>query len=370
MGGGVFWWLGGLGFCTRGLELDLLIYLFVPFFISLGVTPLVIRFAVAIGCIDHPERRRVHAEATPRLGGMAFFAGITPVFMALGMYDKYNVFVFASLFLMFLGAVDDWKSLGWKVKLLGIILASAIVIVFGNITIESIGTFPLIGKVSMGFLAVPFTFLALVGMTNALNLIDGLNGLATGVSIFGFLFMGLAAMKVGNLFIAMLALGFVGALLGFLMYNFPKAQVFMGDSGSLFLGFSLGVTAIMLTQDEAYPVEPLYPVVVLLIPLFDTLRVMTVRAMQWRNPFRADKTHLHHLLTRSIFSQSQTVVFIWVLSLIFGLSAFFLVQENALPFFIVLSLSFVLLSLYTELLGRLRRRKKRHQPIAQARREA
>lgn len=334
-------------------------FFFLPFLISLLATPLVIKLAFQIGCIDRPGQRRFHARPTPRLGGVAVFLGVLPVFFLLPVRSDISFFLAGAFLLLILGAIDDRQGLGWKIKFTGIICATALAIFGGDAVIRQVGTFRALGSIKLGELAIPFTFFAVVGLTNALNLIDGLNGLATGIAMIGFFFMGGAATLVGNTVLAKLSMGYLGALAGFLFFNFPKARIFMGDSGSLFIGYSLGIFAILLTQTPERAVEPLFPVIVLLIPVFDAVRVMSVRIMKSKNPFKADKIHIHHLLVRRIYTPLQTVMFIWGLCLFFGVTATLILRQGSTPFLVVGILSFVMLSLYTDILSRMKRKKKR-----------
>jgi len=206
----------------------------------------------------------------------------------------------------------------------------------------------------LGILSIPFTYFSVVGVTNAINLIDGLNGLAGGLSLIAFLFIGIAAYLSGNHVLAMMSIAFVGALGGFLKYNFPKAKIFMGDSGSLFLGFSLAVFSIFLTQNENFRVDPMFPVMILLIPIFDTLRVMFVRAFNMKNPFKADKAHLHHLLVRRKFSSVNAVIFLWSLSIILGLLAVLIIKRTSTPYLVITLMTSLILSLYIDSIGKRR----------------
>lgn len=224
----------------------------------------------------------------------------------------------------------------------------------GGIIIKQIGTYGSYGKIVLGIFSIPFTYFSIIGVTNAINLIDGLNGLAGGISLIAFLSIGVAAYLSGNYVLAFMCIAFVGALGGFLRYNFPKARIFMGDSGSLFLGFSLAVFSILLTQDERFRIEPMFPVIVLLIPIFDTLRVMLVRAFNMKNPFKADKTHLHHLLVRRGFSSVSTVIFFWSLTFICGLTAILIIKRTSTPYLFVVLSSSLILSLFADSLSRRR----------------
>lgn len=271
------------------------------------------------------------------------------------MDRQITAYLAASFLLITLGGIDDYKHIGWKIKFLGIILATTIVIFGGGAVINDIGTYGSYGKVRLEILSIPFTYFSVVGVTNAINLIDGLNGLASGVSLIAFLFIGIAAYLSGNYVLAVISIAFVGALGGFLRYNFPKARIFMGDSGSLFLGFSLAVFSILLTQDKRFHVEPMFPVMVLLIPIFDTLRVMLVRAFNLRNPFKADKTHLHHLMVRKGISAVTTVVSLWLTTAILGIIAILMINRSSTPYLVLSLLISIMLSLYSDALIRRRR---------------
>jgi UDP-GlcNAc:undecaprenyl-phosphate GlcNAc-1-phosphate transferase len=291
----------------------------------------------------------------PRWGGLAFFIGILPVFLFLEMNRQITAYLIASSIIITIGGIDDRNHLGWRIKFLGILLATTVVVFGGGVVIQHIGTYGSYGRVMLGIFSIPFTYFGVVGVTNAINLIDGLNGLAGGVSLIAFLFFAIAGYLSGNYVVAAMSIAFVGALMGFLRYNFPKARIFMGDSGSLFLGFSLAVFSIFLTHDERFRIEPMFPVMVLLVPIFDALRVMLVRAFNLKNPFKADKTHLHHLLIRKGVSSIKTVIFIWSLSIVFGLIAILAIKRTSTPYLVLSLLGSLILSFYADSLGRRKR---------------
>jgi UDP-GlcNAc:undecaprenyl-phosphate GlcNAc-1-phosphate transferase len=302
---------------------------FISFLITLIITPQVIRLATACGCLDVPSGRRCHGKPTPLWGGVAFFIGVLPVlFAALG--GRALISCASALFLIVgTGLIDDRWVLGWKAKAAGIASAATIVIFGSNTVVHHIGAYGPFGAVELGSLAIPFTYLGIIGVTNAINLLDGINGLAGGVSFLGFLFMGIAAAAAGNMTTALICFAYAGALIAFLLFNFPHARVFMGDAGSMFLGFSLSVTAITLTQNPAAPVAPMLPVVVLLLPIFDAVRVLIIRLMKKKNPFHADKGHIHHLIMRNRISALKTVIILWSLSAVFGGVGLFLSSRTA-----------------------------------------
>jgi UDP-GlcNAc:undecaprenyl-phosphate GlcNAc-1-phosphate transferase len=221
--------------------------------------------------------------------------------------------------------------------------------------VRHIGTYGSIGQIRLGALTIPFTYLCIMGVTNGFNLIDGLNGLAGGISFIASLFIATVAYLSGNHLLAGLCMAFAGAVGAFLRYNMlTRAHIFMGDSGSLFLGFSLSVFSIMLTQDLQYHVEPMFPMLVLLVPVFDTLRVMGVRLFSGRNPFEADTNHLHHLLLKAGFSQKKSVIILWSITAALGLVATLIhFRGTSMPYLIVVLTSSIFLSLFADSLGKI-----------------
>ena len=324
------------------------------FILTVAITPLVIRCAKACNCLDIPGGRRLHKEETPRWGGVAFFAGVLPLLFIANGDGTLTSYIVASCLLVGMGVIDDRTSLGWKVKFAGMAAAATIVICGGDIVVRSLGTYGPLGQVDLGWFSIPFTFIGIIGITNAINLLDGLNGLAGGVSLLGFLFMGIAAALAGNLALALVCFAFVGALGAFLLYNFPNARIFMGDSGSLFLGFSLSTTAVLLTQDAASPVDPMFPFLVLLLPIFDTLRVLMVRLLSGSNPFRGDNLHLHFLIMEKNVSPANVTLLFWSLTAIFGIIALTLRNSTSIPYLGIVLYASLFLGMFAVSLDRKR----------------
>jgi UDP-GlcNAc:undecaprenyl-phosphate GlcNAc-1-phosphate transferase len=219
----------------------------------------------------------------------------------------------SSAVILMLGIIDDVRGSDWKLKLAFSVIATSIFMFGSNIWIDNLGNLFGSGFIHMGLWGIPFTFFAVFGVMNAINLIDGLDGLACGISCITFTAFAIFAYISGNHTVYHLSLATLGATLGLLIYNYPRAKIFMGDSGSLFLGFSLAVMSILLTQGGG-KVRPMVPVIILGLPIFDTLRVMTVRMLNNKHPFQGDKTHLHHLMLRSGIPRNRVVITIWVLS--------------------------------------------------------
>ena len=329
------------------LHKQMMLFFVVPLGLTLALLPVTIHLARKYKCVDEPGGRRIHCEPTPRWGGIAFFLGILPVFLFVGLGRVFFSYLAASFFLVVIGGIDDRRELGFSTKFFAMLAAITTVVAGGGIQIQQIGTYGSLGLVKLGIVAIPFTYLCIIGVTNAINLIDGLNGLAGGLSFFACLFMGVAAYISRNFELASVCLGFTGALAGFLLHNFgTQASIFMGDSGSLFLGFSLAVFSILLTQDPRFHVEPLFPVLVLLIPIFDTLRVMGTRIFNGRSPFKADTTHLHHLLLSRGLPVTGIVTMLWSLTLIQGVTAVLLIRRTSMPYLMIVLGASLLFSIF------------------------
>jgi UDP-GlcNAc:undecaprenyl-phosphate/decaprenyl-phosphate GlcNAc-1-phosphate transferase len=318
------------------LHRQMMFFFIMSFGITMALMPVTIQLARKWRCIDEPGGRRVHDEPTPRWGGLPIFLGILPLFYFVGLSRPFFSYLIASVFLVIVGSIDDRRELGFAAKIFAMMVAITAVVFGGGLTIQQIGTYGSVGTVMTGVVAIPFTYVCIIGVTNAINLIDGLNGLAGGLSFVASLFIGVAAYLSRNFELAAICMGFTGALAGFLLYNFgTKAAIFMGDSGSLFLGFSLSVFSILLTQNPKFHIEPLFPVLVLLVPIFDTLRVMGTRLFNGRNPFKADTTHLHHLLLGHGLPVTGIVTLLWSLTLILSVTAVLLIQRTSMPYLVV-----------------------------------
>ncbi|HZJ84760.1 MAG TPA: MraY family glycosyltransferase, partial [Syntrophomonadaceae bacterium] len=230
--------------------------------------------------------------------------------------------ILGAIIIFLIGILDDIYQLSAKTKFVGQIIAASIAIYFG--VVVQFLTNPFDGLVSLGFLSIPVTLLWIVGVTNAINLIDGLDGLAGGVSIIAAATMGIIALLNGQLEVALIAFLLVAAILGFLPYNFHPARTFMGDSGSNFLGFILGCLAIMGTAKSVALISLFIPIVILGIPIFDTFFAIIRRINNKVPIFKPDKDHLHHRLLALGMGHTQCVLTIYAISSVFALVAIFL----------------------------------------------
>ncbi|GBD97956.1 MAG TPA: undecaprenyl/decaprenyl-phosphate alpha-N-acetylglucosaminyl 1-phosphate transferase [Nitrospirae bacterium] len=308
----------------------------ISFIISSATIPSIILLANNNGAIALPGKRHIHTHPTPKFGGVAIALTVLLVSPFIFSIDRViGSYLSSSALMLLLGIIDDVRGTNWKVKLVFSIVATSIIIFGAGIWVENLGNLFGFGEIHLGLWGIPVTLFAVFGVINAVNLIDGLNGLACGISSIAFLSFAVFASISGNSSVLYLSLANLGATLGFFRYNYPRARIFMGDSGSLFLGFSLAVMAILLTQGQG-KINPMVPVVVLGIPIFDTLRVLIIRVKNKRHPFRADKTHLHHLMIRSGIPQGRVVRIIWILSSLMSFFAFVLFNFDSWLMLLVL----------------------------------
>lgn len=294
------------------------------FFLAFALTPLMRRLAFRSGVLDLPDQRKTHGQAMPLLGGVAVYLAFwltagAALFFLEGGERFWGLFLGSSLILA-LGLYDDIRGLSYRAKFAGEFAAALILLAF-NIKIEFI-TFPFQNMVFLGVFVVPLTLLWVVGVTNAVNLIDGVDGLATGVSAIAAIVM--FAYSWGEFpMLAIFCLILAGAALGFLPFNFPPARIFLGDTGSLFLGFMLAGFSIMSATKQAALTTLLIPLLVLGLPITDTFYVMWRRFKSGRSIFQADRGHIHHRLLGLGLSPRQTTIVLYLTSIYFGGAAIF-----------------------------------------------
>ncbi len=287
-------------------------------FAALIMVPVLRRWALEKNELDQPDERKTHRDATPRLGGIAIAMAFIFSMLVYGdMVREVRGIMAGALIIFFTGLVDDLHGLSPRRKFLGEIAGCLVAMAVGHLYIVRLGDLFGLGSITLPFwAAIPFTLFAVVGVINALNLIDGLDGLAGGVSVIAlvaFASLGYFSQMPEVLF---LCAGLLGAVLGFLKYNFWPARIFMGDAGSLTVGFVLGFLAIFLTQPPSGSVGPIVPVIILGLPVIDTLWVMIRRfILEKKSPFAPDRTHVHHKFLDLGFHHRFTVIIIYGISL-------------------------------------------------------
>lgn len=295
----------------------------VAFLISLAMTPVAKKVAFKIGAIDIPkDTRRMHTKAMPRFGGMAIFSGATiSIILLIGGDPKMQWILIGGTLIYILGIIDDLKNLPAKFKFLSQ-LAIACLMYYGDIRISFITNFFGQGKSELGeVLTFVITILWIVGITNTINLIDGLDGLAAGSSAIASLCIAYVAYIHGMYLVSAGMLSLAGGALGFLPYNFYPASIFMGDGGSLFLGFMLSTLSVSGTVKSATFVAVIIPVLVLGLPIFDTAFAIFRRLINKKPIMEADKGHLHHRLMKLGYGQRRATLMLYCVSGIMGVAA-------------------------------------------------
>ncbi|HVO66076.1 MAG TPA: MraY family glycosyltransferase [Syntrophales bacterium] len=282
-------------------------------FITVSLIPSMTKLAASMKAVDFPNPRKVHTQPIPRIGGLAMAIGASiPIVLWTRADDFVNAYLMGSGILVIFGLVDDMRGLGYKAKFTGQLMAALIAVFYGGVRIESLGTLLPGVELLPEWFAVSLSVLAIVGVTNAINLADGLDGLAGGISLLGFCCIGYLAYVEGSNVVLLLSLALAGAIFGFLRFNTHPASLFMGDTGSQLLGFSAIVLAIKVTQGNT-PLSPVLPLLILGFPILDTLTVMVERVREGRSPFSPDKNHFHHRLMRLGLYHAEAVFTIYLI---------------------------------------------------------
>ena len=303
--------------------------LLISMFITMALIPILCMGSVRLHAgLDVPDARKVHTEPVPKVGGLAISIGaLVPVVLVASGGRFFNSVMIGACVIVLFGLVDDLKSLGWKAKFAGQIAAALIVILYGKLNICYLGTCLPDGVSLPELLALPLTLVVIVGVTNAINLSDGLDGLAGGTSLLTFFCIGLLCYTGGDFpekpLVMLLCTAIIGAIFGFLRFNTYPATVFMGDTGSQLLGFLAVTLSLGVTQRET-PLSPLLTLLLLGFPVLDTLTVMVERIASGRPPFYPDKNHFHHKLMRLGLFHTEAVVTIYAITALLTAAAYLL----------------------------------------------
>jgi UDP-GlcNAc:undecaprenyl-phosphate GlcNAc-1-phosphate transferase len=341
--------------------------------LALALTPLVKKFAVKVGAVDVPNARKVHTRIMPRLGGLGIFLAFILTTLALLPFIPEGVltsrdtnyiaaFLIGGAMIVVIGALDDRFDLNAKLKFL-VQIGIACIVVFGfDIRVDFVDI-PFMDAYSSleTWISVPLTIFWIVGVTNAINLIDGLDGLAAGVSGIAIGTIFVMSMLMGNVPVALLCLVLLGSIIGFLFFNFHPAKIFMGDTGSLFLGFCLALLSLLGYKQIAV-VSFITPLIIIGVPLSDTFFAIVRRKLQKKPIFSPDKGHLHHCLRELGFSHRQTVLIIYGIAAFFGVLA--VIQTSAAMAeanwvtFVVICIMMFFLQIGAEVIGLVSKTKK------------
>jgi UDP-GlcNAc:undecaprenyl-phosphate/decaprenyl-phosphate GlcNAc-1-phosphate transferase len=290
---------------------------------TMALLPVLIGSAARLGIVDRPGARKVHERPVPRVGGIAIACGGFVGLLAAGATTRAELaFLIAAVVIVAFGVIDDRFDLDYRVKFAGQLIAAGIVIAGGTIAIRSL---TLDSPVALpNWLALSVTTIFLVGITNAINLSDGLDGLAGGTTFLCLAALALLAVAGSQTTALLIAVCFAAAVLGFLRFNTHPAAVFMGDAGSQLLGFTVGVVAILATQNPTTAISATVPVLLLGIPILDTLSVIVQRIREGRSPFSPDRNHLHHRLLAFGFDHNEAVALIYAVQALLFTAAYYL----------------------------------------------
>jgi UDP-GlcNAc:undecaprenyl-phosphate/decaprenyl-phosphate GlcNAc-1-phosphate transferase len=350
-------------------ELRIILVFLVSFFAVTFVLPKIASIATRIGLLDQPNARKMHTHPRPLVGGIGMVIAVTFTSLVFIPIEGLRGYFIGLAILLFVGFLDDFRELGHRQKFMAQILATGAMIYFSKVALSSFGDLLGFGELCFtngSILVWIITIFCVVGVTNAVNLIDGLDGLAGGLSFIAFLFFAAHASFAAEHTLMLLNLALAGALLGFLKFNWYPSVLFMGDAGSLCLGFSLAFMALGLTQGVDSTTSPVVALLILAVPITDTIIVMFKRIAQGKSPFKPDKYHLHHIFLRYGMSRSQAVQVILAISILLGcislLGPLYNLNDNwlfglySIYFFIYLAASFYIIVVFRY---SVRRRKKR-----------
>lgn len=291
------------------------------------LTPVVMKFALKTGAMDKPDDRKVHKKPIPRIGGLGIYlAFMISLLISVDITREVLGIILGGTFIVIIGIIDDFLNMPAKLKLLGQIVAAGILVFFG-VNIEFI-TNPFGDYLFLGYLSIPATIFWIVGITNTVNLIDGLDGLAAGVSTIATITIMLVAWQNGSILVVTIAAALVGSSLGFLHYNFNPARIFMGDTGSMFLGYMFAALSIIGAVKSVATIALVVPILAIGLPILDTTFAIVRRYRGGVPIFKPDKGHLHHRLLSMGFSQKQAVLLMYVFSAFLGVCAIALTNAD------------------------------------------
>ncbi|REH79615.1 glycosyltransferase family 4 protein [Staphylococcus felis] len=317
--------------------------------VSLIITPIVIAVSKKLDIVDKPNFRKIHTKPISVLGGSAilisFFIGI---WLGHPIEREIKPLLLGAIVIYLIGLIDDMYDLKPILKLFGQIVAALVVVYYG-VTIDFI-SIPIGPTIYFGWLSIPITIFWIVAITNAINLIDGLDGLAAGVSTIALVTIGFIAILQGNIFIMMICSVLIGSLIGFLVFNFHPAKIFLGDSGALLLGFIIGFLSLLGFKNITF-ISLFFPIVILAVPFIDTLFAMIRRVKKGQHIMQADKSHLHHKLLELGYTHRQTVTLIYSIAVMFSVVSVILYLSQPWGVFLTVILIIVTIELIVEFTG-------------------
>lgn len=318
----------------------------IPFLFVLAIIPFIKKVAYHVGALDIPDARKVHKNAMPRLGGLGIYMGFLLGYILFGQMSlRMNAILIGSFIIIITGIVDDIKPIPAKVKFLFQIVAACVVAFYGEILLHDLSAFGF--NIDFGIFSYPITVLFIVGIINCINLIDGLDGLAAGLSSIYFITIGIVIVGWKHTFglDAVITFIMLGATLGFLCHNFNPAKIFMGDSGSMFLGYMIAVIALLGFKNVTLTTL-LAPICLLAIPIMDTLFAIVRRIVNKKPISEPDKQHLHHQLLNLNLSHRNVVLVIYAVDILFAGSMLVYMLYDTLVGIVMYSILFIIVLVF------------------------
>ncbi|GGM32262.1 undecaprenyl-phosphate alpha-N-acetylglucosaminyl 1-phosphate transferase [Paraliobacillus quinghaiensis] len=317
---------------------------------AIVITPLIKKLAIKLGATDRPDYRKKHTEEMPRLGGLAIVVGVAVGLTYLQPQHPHMLeIIIGGLIIVVVGVLDDFITLKPIYKLTGQIAAASVVVSSG-LVIDKL-TMPFLGTVHFDNFGIFLTIFWIVGVSNAINLIDGLDGLAAGVSAIGLISILIIAIMDYRIVVVYLSVALVGSCIGFLYHNFYPAKIFMGDTGALFLGYAIAVVSTLGLFKNVALFSFIMPIVVMAIPIFDTLFAIIRRVMSQQSIGTPDRKHIHYKLLEMGYSHRKSVLIIYGFSAFFGIMAIVFNSATMLASLIIIALVILGIQLIAELSG-------------------
>lgn len=330
----------------------ILLMVFIPMIFVAFIIPIIKKIAFHINALDIPNARKIHKKPMPRLGGLGIFLGFLLGYMIFGEHTYLmNSILIGSFIIIITGMIDDINPIKAEYKLIGQFLASLIVVIYGGILLKDVSFFGI--YIDFGIWAYPITILFILGCINCMNLIDGLDGLAGGISSIFFLTIGIVAVVKGQFVLAtVLTFVMLGSTIGFLFHNFNPAKIFMGDSGSMFIGLMIAVITLLGFKSVMMSAI-MIPLFILVVPILDTVFAIIRRKLKGESVATPDKCHIHHQLLRRNFSQRVTVLIIYLITALFSTaSIIWILVDKTIGYIIygILMLIFIFLVFKTDII--------------------
>lgn len=324
---------------------EILIMIFTTFIIVAFLVPLIKKIAIHIGAMDIPNYRKVHKKPIPRLGGIAIYLGFLFGYMLYGEPSSImNSILIGSFIIILTGVIDDIKPLKPSTKFLGQIIAASIVVFYGDILLRDISAFGI--YINFGILAYPLTIFFILVCINCLNFIDGLDGLAAGISAIYFITIGSIIVFKGSIGLDfVLTFIMLGSVLGFLLYNRYPASIFMGDSGSMFLGFIISIIALLGFKNVTLS-SLFIPLLILAVPILDIILAIIRRFLKGQKITEPDQYHIHHQLLKRNLSQKNVVLIIYFINILFALASVIYVLKDAVLGYIIYGILLVIIIVF------------------------